>query len=99
LPLVTPPRCRCDGGVNLHDIQRPRGPVRRGRKAKTPSEHPNRLKEPLMNARQTLIHVAAVLTLAAAAMPAAHANTTAEGVKCPTGTTRPAEQRRPQAGL
>jgi hypothetical protein len=40
-----------------------------------------------MNARQTLIHLAAVLTLAAAAMPAAQANTTAEGVKCPTGTT------------
>lgn len=40
-----------------------------------------------MNAKQTLIHIAAVLTLAAAAMPAAHANTTAEGVKCPTGTT------------
>ena len=40
-----------------------------------------------MNTTRTLIHVAAVLTLAAAAMPAAHANTTAEGVKCPTGTS------------
>lgn len=40
-----------------------------------------------MNTKQTLIHIAAVLTLAAAAAPAAHANTAAEGVKCPTGTT------------
>lgn len=40
-----------------------------------------------MNAKQTLIHAAAVLALAAAALPAAHANTPAEGVKCPNGTT------------
>ncbi len=40
-----------------------------------------------MNTKQTLIAVAAVLTLAAAAMPAAHANTPAEGVKCPVNTT------------
>ena len=40
-----------------------------------------------MNTKQTLIHIAAVLTLAAAAAPAAHANTPAEGVKCPAGTT------------
>lgn len=39
-----------------------------------------------MNSKQTLIHVAAVLALAAA-MPAARANTTAEGVKCPSGST------------
>jgi hypothetical protein len=41
----------------------------------------------MMNAKQTLTHIAAVLTLAAAAAPAAHANTPAEGVKCPAGTT------------
>lgn len=39
-----------------------------------------------MTATQTLIHLAAVLALATA-LPAAHANTTAEGVKCPTGST------------
>lgn len=39
-----------------------------------------------MNSQQALIHVAAVLALAAA-IPAAHANTTAEGVKCPSGST------------
>lgn len=40
-----------------------------------------------MTTTQTLIHIAAVLTVAAATMPAAHANTPAEGVKCPGNTT------------
>lgn len=40
-----------------------------------------------MNAKQTLVHVAAVIAISAAIVPAAQANTTAEGVKCPSGTT------------
>jgi hypothetical protein len=41
----------------------------------------------MIHPTRTLVHLASVLALAAAAAPAAHANTPAEGVKCPANTT------------
>ena len=45
------------------------------------------LSTPSLRVARRLVHLAAVLTLAAAAAPSAQANTAAEGVKCPVNTT------------